>query len=157
MLPWFRLTGSPVSSIYIWSKNLGHSSKQQIEAKYGGNWRSYSTSVSVPCATISLNGISIFPRRGLKLTYYSHTIAFKFPPSLASLQQPSSYSRYIWSSLPEVLWRPSWYSTVVIFWLHFCRRISDPVLFRSVPPTRPAPRSLTRDAWAALFEATYWQ
>ena len=69
---WFWL-GS-VSSIYIWSKNFSHSSMQKSEAKYGGNWRSYSTSVSGPCAKISLNSISIFPRRGLELTYYTHTI-----------------------------------------------------------------------------------
>ena len=47
-----------VSSIYIWSKNCSHSSKQQSEAKYDRNWRSYSTSVSVLCATIALNWIT---------------------------------------------------------------------------------------------------
>ena len=54
-------------------------------------------------AKISLNGISIFPRRGLELTYYTHTIRL-FTPSIfrhlwLHFQQPSSYSRYIWSSL----------------------------------------------------------
>ena len=52
-----RTSFEAVSSIYIWSKNFSHSSKQKSEAKYGGNWRSYSTSVPVPCATISLNRI----------------------------------------------------------------------------------------------------
>ena len=73
-----------VSSIHIWSKNFSHSSMQKSEAKYGGNWRSCSTSVSGPCAKISLNGISIFPRRGLELTYYTHTIRL-FTPSISAI------------------------------------------------------------------------
>ena len=50
---------APVISKYIWSKNFSHLSKRKSEAKYGGNGTSYSTSVSVPCATIALNGIAI--------------------------------------------------------------------------------------------------
>ena len=41
-----RGTLGTVSSIYIWSKNLVAKS----EAKDGGNWKSYWTSVLVPCA-----------------------------------------------------------------------------------------------------------
>ena len=94
---------SPVSSIYIWSKNFSHSSKQKSEAKYGGNWRSYSTSVSVPCATIALN---IKLTIDIKYPYFRagdwnwRTIAFNFRHLWLHFQQPSSYSRYIWSSLP---------------------------------------------------------
>ena len=88
IFPAKRLNGlsvvQTVSSIYIWSKNFSHSSMQKSEAKHGGNWRSYSTSVSGPCAKISLNGISIFPRRGLELTYYTHTIRL-FTPSISAI------------------------------------------------------------------------
>ena len=50
----------------IWSKNFSHvlmSSKQKSEAKLKPNMTEiegamYSTSVSVPCATIALNGIN---------------------------------------------------------------------------------------------------
>ena len=99
----------PVSSIYIWSKNFSHSSNQKSEAKYGGNWRSYSTSVSVPCATIALNGINIkysYSRAG---DWNWRTIAFNFRHLWLHFHQSSSYSRCIWSSLGKASAPSVWY------------------------------------------------
>ena len=75
----------PVSSIYIWSKNCSHSSKQKSEAKDGGNWRSYSTSVSVPLRDNCTEWHIHISAQGTETDRYWRTIAFKFPPSLASL------------------------------------------------------------------------
>ena len=82
----FLKNSIPVSSIYIWSKNFSHSSMQKSEAKYGGNWMSYSTFQSSVrqfhwMALTKNIQISAQGTESLKLTYYS----LQFPPSLASL------------------------------------------------------------------------